>query len=71
MRSKTRRRIAALAASAVLCVAGIGAGAGAASAAPPTPKDCRVVIDNRENIALVHNPPEPAERAPVIFCVQY
>ena len=32
MRSKTKRRIGALAASTVLCVAGLGVGAGSASA---------------------------------------
>ena len=34
MRSKTKRRIAALATSTVLCVAGLGATAGTASAGP-------------------------------------
>ena len=70
MRSKTKRRIAALAASAVLCVAGLGVGAGAASAKPPSLKNCSVLVNER---AIRDIPAFPAQaqaelHARVITC---
>jgi hypothetical protein len=74
MRSKTKRRIAALAASTVLCVAGLGATAGAASADPPPTKVCWVFeSDPSKKIALPALPTQaPVElHAPIIGCLTY
>ena len=74
MRSKTKRRIAALAASAVLCVAGLGVGAGTASAQPPFACDTPgafVVFpsDAASAVATAFAAVEARTDAPPLVCV--